>query len=347
MTQERSLADANEFNDLVRAAAGFHRLLPVFVVKDFWLTSVLRAVALDPSLKGRILFKGGTSLSKGWRLIERFSEDVDLLLTGPDFSEPPESASQREKLMKALRACVEARTPLRLPDRKEISREAWNFYYLRSGWHCNLRFALPGRPVRVGAPSDDWVLLEAGFRGGANPHETRQIRSYIAEFLDTKPDAREALVPYAAGLAPFDLALLKPERTLAEKLVLLHEAFRKGRDAVRSIRTRHYYDVAQLLTKSPDVERSISDGSFLELVRDAARISNRYFDAGIDVGALDISKSEALSPGPEASRVLRIKYEDERDLYTRAPVPFDEILRATRELAARLAQVAVPIKLQG
>jgi hypothetical protein len=337
MTKEPFLADAKEFDDLVRAAAGFHRLLPVFVVKDYWLTSVLRAVALAPSLKGHILFKGGTSLSKGWRLIERFSEDVDLLLTGPGFGDPPATKGGREKLMKAVRGAVEARTPLRIPDRKAVGEETWRFYYSRDDWHCNLRFALPERPVRVGAPGDDWILLESGFRGGANPHETRPIRSFIAEFLDTLPQAREALRQYDADLAPFDLALVKPERTLAEKLLLLHMALGKGLDAVRSIPPRHYYDVSQLLAKSPDVERAISDRSLLDLVRDAARVSNTYFGARIDVAALDISRSEALNPSPVATRILRARYDAERDLYARAPVAFDEILRATRTLATRLA----------
>ncbi len=98
------LADFPEFTDLVRAAAAHHGLLPALVLKDYWVTRVLRAVAEDPAQRGRVLFKGGTSLSKGWRLIHRFSEDIDLLLTGSGFGPMPATTGARERHFKALRA---------------------------------------------------------------------------------------------------------------------------------------------------------------------------------------------------------------------------------------------------
>jgi predicted nucleotidyltransferase component of viral defense system len=79
------LADDADFLDIVRAAAEYHGVIPSLALKDYWVTRVLRAIAGDAELQGRVLFKGGTSLSKGWGLIERFSEDVDLLLTGPGY----------------------------------------------------------------------------------------------------------------------------------------------------------------------------------------------------------------------------------------------------------------------
>lgn len=61
----RWLADVPEFEDAVRAAADHHGILPDLVRKDYWVTRVLRAIASDPAHAGRVLFKGGTSLSKG------------------------------------------------------------------------------------------------------------------------------------------------------------------------------------------------------------------------------------------------------------------------------------------
>lgn len=70
------LSDAPEFEDAIRSAAIHHGILPDLVRKDYWVTRVLQALATDLDHEGRVLFRGGTSLSKGWQLIDRISEDV-------------------------------------------------------------------------------------------------------------------------------------------------------------------------------------------------------------------------------------------------------------------------------
>ena len=168
--QIKPLNEHPEFEDMVRAAAERLGMLPALVVKDYWVIRVLRAVAQDATLQGRVLFKGGTSLSKGWGLIDRFSEDIDLLFTGPGFGPPPEPKGERERLFKHLRKTMEAHTPLRLPVQAAVGREVWDFHYARDDWHCNIRYPIPGKPVALGSASADWVLVEAGFRGGPYPH---------------------------------------------------------------------------------------------------------------------------------------------------------------------------------
>ena len=70
-------SDHPEFRDLLRAAAEALNL-PIWIVeKDYYVTRALRA--LSEQIGDQFLFKGGTSLSKAWKLIERFSEDIDLL----------------------------------------------------------------------------------------------------------------------------------------------------------------------------------------------------------------------------------------------------------------------------
>src|SRR5436309_10756697 len=83
-----------DFRDLIVITSDDLGIIPELVEKDYWVTRVLRALASDSSLKKQIIFKGGTSLSKGWNLIDRFSEDVDLLTTGPEFSAPPRKAER-------------------------------------------------------------------------------------------------------------------------------------------------------------------------------------------------------------------------------------------------------------
>ena len=332
-----TLADAPDFPDLVREAAVLHGILPALVLKDYWVTRVLRAIATDPAQRGRVLFKGGTSLSKGWRIIDRFSEDIDLLLTGPSFGPAPATKGDRERHFKAIKARVEDQTPLRLPEQSSISAEDWRFLYLRSDFHCNVRYPLPDRTARRSGSSQEWLLLEMGYRGGANPHAQRPITSLAAEVLETRRDAAAAFASYASDLEPFPMDLLKPERTFAEKLLLLHGNMNEGIEGARRVATRHYYDIVRLAERSEEVQASLERGEVQELLRDAARVSNEFFGTAFDAEELDLARSPALSPSPEQQRVLRASFEQERELYYRDPLSFDEILQRLGPLQDALA----------
>ena len=92
------------------------QLPPNVVEKDWWVTAVLRAV-LGTSCSKHISFKGGTSLSKAWGVIERFSEDVDLALSHAFFSIVPTTRSQRMKLRKEGRTFLTGKFSVEIADR--------------------------------------------------------------------------------------------------------------------------------------------------------------------------------------------------------------------------------------
>ena len=330
-TTER-FSDAPAFEDAIRAAATHHGILPDLVRKDYWVTRVLRALATDENHEGRVLFKGGTSLSKGWQLIDRFSEDVDLLLTGPAYGPAPTSAKERARRFKALRHRIEEETPLRLPRQEQLTRDEWNFHYLRGDFHCNLRYPLPGRLTSTASPNTDWLLVEAGFRGGVQPHARRELTSMVAEFIATQPEASAALHPYAADLAPFEMDLLKPERTFAEKLLGLHCDMIDGVEGAARVRTRHYYDIARLFERSADVRACIASGGLMPLIAEAVEVSNRYWNAGVDADSLDIRASPALGPTAAQVGVLTASFGREQNLYYRESPSFADILDTLREI---------------
>lgn len=318
----KALAEAPElFDQAIRAAAEFHGMLPELVRKDYWVTRVLRAVAGDPALEGQVLFKGGTSLSKGWKLIDRFSEDVDLLLTGPGLGEPPGTNKARKEVFAALRKCIERETPLRLPAKPDEWFEKMRAY------KYEIRYPLPGKEGERGAANTDWLFVESGFRGGANPHERRELGSLVAEFIAAR-EPLEALAPYESDLAPFPMHLLRPERTFAEKLFAVHSEMLKGLEGAERIGIRHYYDLAQLFVRSEDVKRALGAHEIELLVKEAARISNAYFGGNFDLDNLGLEQSPALRPNDELLRVLRRKYESrgEESLYYRSRPTFDEII---------------------
>jgi len=74
---------SSDFSDALRAAADHFNLRPVFIEKDYWVTFVLKNLS-DSALSADVVFKGGTSLSKAYQCIERFSEDIDLALIKTD-----------------------------------------------------------------------------------------------------------------------------------------------------------------------------------------------------------------------------------------------------------------------
>lgn len=330
----RWLSDAPEFDDIIRAAADYHKILPDLVRKDYWVTRVLRAIAEDNALKGRVLFKGGTSLSKGWKLIDRFSEDIDLLLTGPDFGAPPEQTKDRKSLFRQLRATIEGATPLRLPDLDKLEHRDRLFWFVEAKYHCNIRYSLPSRNARRDGPSSDWLLVESGFRGGVQPHSTRRLSSLIAEFVESR-DLPPELVPYMTDLAAFEMDLLKPERTFVEKLLALHVSM-SDPNQLDQVRTRFYYDISRLVTASDDVKTCLASGEFTFLLGQAVEISNTYFEAGLDPNSLDLNQSPALNPSEAQVRTLRAAFQAERALYFRETVSFDDILAQVQELRGRL-----------
>jgi hypothetical protein len=315
-------------------------MLPALVLKDYWVTRVLAVIAADSELRERAIFKGGTSLSKGWGLIDRFSEDIDILLTGPAFGPPPESRGEREHVLKHLHSSVQSQTGLLLPTPTSVDQEVCKFYYARDDWHSRVRYPLPGKKVLLNSATWDWVLVEAGFRGGPNPHSRRPLRSIVADYLHTRGLISQ-LAEYSEDLAFFELELFRPERTFAEKFLLLHVAMSDGDAGANRVPIRHYSDLVQLFIGSSDVQALLGSRGFLSLVQEAAQVSNKYFGTSIDVERLDLRASPALNPTTGQSATLRTKYENplERVLYHKGRMPFDEMVGHLARLREMILKV--------
>jgi predicted nucleotidyltransferase component of viral defense system len=218
--------------------------------KDFWLTEILRACIENADQIGvSIIFKGGTSLSKVFNLIDRFSEDVDLLVVAPG------SNLQVERAMKSLVAAVEQSVGLVAQLEKDT--------VFKGDFRANY-FPYPNAPS-----GDRGVKLELGNRGGAVPSQIRTITSPVAE-----AGARLQATSVEEA-APFNVSVLSPARTLVEKLVILHEAhYRQSvnrHDRARKV-VRHYYDVYQLLN-SNEVREELEGLGTMVTARDVCQHS--------------------------------------------------------------------------
>lgn len=237
--------------------------LPAYSIeKDWWVTLALKA-AFDTPWSKSLVFKGGTSLSKSWGLIDRFSEDIDLVLDREVLGFSGDlSRSKIKELRKA--SCRFISDPF---------REAIEEVLLTMGVDKDL-FSLSAQPTQdsdrdpqvleliyksvldVDNYLKEAVLIEVGARSLREPSRQRPILSIIAHELPGQP--------FSGPI--FNIETVDPTRTFLEKAFLLHEEFSKASDKVRSDRmSRHLYDLDRLMDtehghsalSNPDLYRSI------------------------------------------------------------------------------------------
>jgi predicted nucleotidyltransferase component of viral defense system len=205
----------------------------IHVEKDFWVTEVLRGVAQCSAETGvSAVFKGGTSLSKAYDLIRRFSEDVDIIVIVPGHSRGGD-----DRCLKSFVSAAEATTGLigQVDGRtatRGVKRTAV-FGYPTTG---DLGVLRPG------------VALELGARGGAMPTRQLQVSSLLVEHA---ADAGIDVDFFEAE--PIELHVLAPVRTLVEKLTIVHHAAATGDRDEQARLARHYYDIWCLLSDAPTV----------------------------------------------------------------------------------------------
>jgi predicted nucleotidyltransferase component of viral defense system len=241
------------------------------VEKDFWVCWTLRELFTLANIGEHLTFKGGTSLSKGWGLIDRFSEDIDIIVDkkvlGFDGNASPDHApskKQRERRLEALRdACrVWVQDELRpaldhaITARLGVS-EDWSltvdpdvsdgqcllFRYPGAFSANELGYVRPVVKIELGARSDDW------------PSASRVLTPYVADVL-----------PLLRSDAAFEVTALAPERTFWEKAMILHEeTFRPPERARKERMARHYYDVWCLITRGV-ADRAAADHALFERV---------------------------------------------------------------------------------
>jgi Nucleotidyl transferase AbiEii toxin, Type IV TA system len=226
--------------------------------KDFWVTAVLRSYSTV--FLGRFLFKGGTSLSKGWRLISRFSEDIDLLL----LSEP---GPDTEALLDAMTT-----------DAERVCRGTATVADSTSGLARVVDVTFPRLPDTPKAPGmRRTIRLEPGVRGGPRPRSVVTVAPLAATGLPA-----DLAAPYE-DLQPFEVDTLHPSRTFVEKLFAVHGlALGLADDPERSVRgteARHLYDLYFLADRdhSDALGALERDGSYPEMVADCEAVSARWF----------------------------------------------------------------------
>lgn len=306
---------AVDFEALVDRTAENLGIDSAFVEKDFWVIEALRiAIATAASHNSIAVFKGGTSLSRAFGIIERFSEDVDLLLDFPDSM----SKGERDRTIKAIGEDVRLHFSVPVENVTEDSA--------RTGVKRNFRIHYPN--ARSSAAITEGIYLEIGSRGGPTPSREVPIRSMIANHAIEDMNLAESDYD---EFAPVLAHVLAPERTLIEKIALLAAAgdtFDSGDTGALARHGRHVYDVACLLG-SDDVTEALTKLGATGIAELAADIHTRselarwHSVPQTDAGYLSYP---VFQDATSANDALRRAYEPATQLIFGSRPTFDECM---------------------
>lgn len=245
MQQFTSLSNLEKRELILRASAEL-KISPILVEKDFWVSWLLNKI-FQHEISKDITFKGGTSLSKCYGMISRFSEDIDLTIDRRIFNQvADEDALSNKGLQRLLELNEKSASDFVSLTFKPILEKIISTDIGEIGWKLshdekeakNLRFYYPSSIELIqNTYVKQSVLIELGVRGEINPFETKKVTSYLEKQFDKMLVVNES-----------EIRTLSPIRTFWEKITLLHAEFNRPQHKASADRlSRHYYDVHQLI----------------------------------------------------------------------------------------------------
>ncbi|HEV7880395.1 nucleotidyl transferase AbiEii/AbiGii toxin family protein [Bradyrhizobium sp.] len=247
------LHNHKQFPELIRIVAGLKSIDPALVEKDYWIMHSLYGLQ---KLGLTFELKGGTSLSKGFKIIERFSEDIDIHIDPPADRNVKTGRNQDKPAhMKSRKDFYDwlAETKLRIDGIDSVKRDtAFDSEKLFSG---GIRLRYRSFTSRIDDLKEG-ILLEAGF-DAVTPNTPRDISSWI---YDHAADRVELVDNRAKGVACYD-----PGYTFVEKLQTISTKYRQQQKEKQFPPNflRHYYDIYSLLER-PEVQAFIGTDEYVE-----------------------------------------------------------------------------------
>ena len=325
-------ADSQVRRMLLSQAAEKIGLSAKSVEKDLWVTQVLHALfSLD--ISDRLIFKGGTSLSKAWGLIDRFSEDIDLAID-PMFLGAPDgdpTKKQIKKLRKASSLYVAEVLAEKLRMRfSELGLDEWLSVEAQPNGEGDNTYPEP-RQIYVRYKSlyaDDlqyllpMIVLEVSARSLMEPVAKAVISSLASTFFPLK------------DLAPVPVTTAVAGKTMVEKMFLLHELFSvEGHGMKAERKSRHLYDLYRMMDK-PFAEDALHDDSLWESIRHHREIYTSV--SGMDYTP-DVRERIVLVPRADIIDSWKRDYENMRDamIYGEKPT-WEQLMDAMEQLQKRV-----------
>ncbi|GAA4443439.1 nucleotidyl transferase AbiEii/AbiGii toxin family protein [Pontibacter saemangeumensis] len=307
------------FRDAITATAEALQIRDVYVEKDYWVTLVLYRLAQSPYLE-QAIFKGGTSLSKAYNLIERFSEDIDLAINTPEGMTNNQVMQLIRKISKEItRDMVEVKDPYRTSKGSRFRKTLHDYGASVQGDY---------------GQATDKILVEINSFASPNPHQLMPIKTYISQFMAQR-NLLDLIRQY--DLAPFEVNVVSLERTFTEKvLALVRASYAENPVDELGSKIRHVYDLHAML-KAPVVVSFIHSEGFFGMIRAVQADDARNSEFQGDWALLPLDACLLFADVRGAWNSLEAAYQQElRSLvYGTLPDP-EEIFAVLGMVAARL-----------
>jgi len=319
----------NERQELIIATAGKIKIAEAIVEKDFWVCFCLDYLFHECKWKEALAFKGGTSLSKAYGLIERFSEDIDLVLDwrvlGYRMNEPWEERSNtkqqqfledaKQRLFAFLKDDFLPVFRADMGGKLGITVDA----FITEDDAGTVHFKYPN------SFSDSSILneirLEIGAMAAWTPTHIVKIKSYIAENY-----------PAVFEKAETPVLTTTAERTFWEKATILHqEASRPENSRIPDRYSRHYYDL-YCMSKTNVLEKALKQP---DLLLQVAEFKRKFYPRNWAKYELARMDSIKLMPAEHSIKRLEADYGVMRAMIYGEYPPFEEVLKRLRELEDR------------
>ena len=321
----------------INEAANRSGLTPIIIEKDFWVCWTLDRLSKVDTLSPYLTFKGGTSLSKCYGAIKRFSEDIDLTISrnAPIINEVPspfengisnnETKRRIEALSNAAKAYVQT---IVLPALTEAIDEEFGESEI---WQVVLdNDDNDGQTILFKYPSSSTatqyikpqIKLELGARGDIEPNEMRELKPYILDIVQELEMVSNIKFP-----------TLSAHRTFWEKATILH-ALHHSPSELKDRMSRHYYDV-YMLSKSGISDKAISQPELLEAVVKNKSLMFKDNKASYETAIIGSLK---LIPKDSDLNKLKSDYAAMNEMFMEAAPSIDDIIAELLVLENRLNQ---------
>lgn len=310
--------------DAIRITSAELGIPQKFVEKDYWICQILQRLSRMPQTE-RTVWKGGTSLTKGYGIIQRFSSDVDLAIIGEGLSN-----NQQKKLVLHLGKD----TTIDLEETEEFGESIKNSRF-RKTYH-----SYPSVIDRTDTSLDflgNYVIVEINTYGNPYPFVRQFVKPFITEMMEKRQ--LEGLIAQL-DMAPFELNVLDKRRTMCEKVVsLLRFSFEEDPMAGLTSKVRHFYDL-HFLMKDKECHEYL-DSSFPVELRELVAHDKAEFDRPPLWKTSDVLQSPLLTSFSEMWKRIAPVYQSEVGALSFGKLPKPEEVSQSMDFLIRIVQKAL------
>lgn len=300
-----------DFSELIQLTAVHNGISPDFIEKDYWITSILQKLALSVNADS-IVFKGGTSLSKGYRLINRFSEDIDIAMINENLT---------GNALKSKIRSVEKEITTDLLEINEPGTTSKGSMFRKSVFQY---------PVvafnRLSSGTPKRIIIEINSFANPYPYDKQTITSFIAEFLAVI-NRKDAIEEY--GLQPFSINVLDKSRTMVEKLIsLVRFSFDENPVKAVASKIRHFYDIFYLVNDE-QCKAYLHSDNFKKDFAELYAHDQQTFETPSGWQGKTVEQSPLINDFPALWENLKEVYNTELSPYAFSKIPNERVVADT------------------